>query len=188
MTISNTYKDENEFRDKVLGRLSTHFDVLKKEASCRIPQYKHRLRIDAIITPKDKAEWKNKDVIFGVEFKHPMAACGIGDTTRLMCQVIDYSMAVFDVYGSIPIVICPGVRPFILKYYGEKAYAMAARILGKKDIYELRNHCSYGYSIWHNGDHRIWSEREGVKDGRYMCLVRKFGNTNRKINKNDEEE
>lgn len=202
MTTQHTYQNENEFRDKILERLSIHFDVLKKEAHCKLPQYRNKLRIDAIITPKDKTGWKNQDVIFGVEFKHPMSARGVGDMTRLVCQAIAYSWAVFDTYGCIPVVICPGVRPSIAERYGKisrhqtngettvgyKIYHDISRILGKHDIYELRNHNYYGYSIWHNGDHRIWSERNGVEDGRYMCLTRKFGNTNRKINTTDEEE
>jgi len=172
---------EKEFKDKVLDRLEPYFEILKKEHPGQFIPTRKLVKIDVLIKPRDFTDWKNKDFVFGIEFKSPDVMTRTKNLTELVCQAMDYSYTIFDTYNSIPIIICPSLKAEITSKHGLKTYQFVARILGKRCIYELRNHKFYGLSIWHNGEHRIWSEREGVKDGKRMKLIRKIGNSNTEL-------
>lgn len=167
---------EKQFSTKVLTRLDPHFEVLAKEFYGTYKERKGKARIDAIIKPRDITNWKRKDVVFGIEFKSPDTMRGIGSATKVIVQAYSYGEAMFQEYGNIPVIICPSIKGGL----SDEQYALAARVLGKFNILELKNTKTYGYSIWHNGSHVIWSEKYGVKDGKRMNFIRQRGNTKSK--------
>lgn len=183
MSALNNQELEAQFSKRVLKMLEPDFEVLGTEVRGVFPQTKGDVRIDAIISPRLKSDWKNKDVVFGLEFKSPRTASGVGDVTRLIRQAQDYTRTYFHPYGYIPIIICPGIKPYFERqpdrHISKAVYFFMSRLLGKNDIYELRNTKKDGIAITHNGDHVIWSQKRGVKDGRHMSLEVKFCNTKR---------
>ena len=181
-------KEEKELADKVLARLEKHFDIVKRECYGEyIFTDKARPRIDAIIKPKDTSEWKNKDVYFGIEFKKPNISTK--NITEMFCQAYQYSMAIFDKYGSIPVLLCPPLDHHMKGHRYEDSYFFLSRILGKQLIGEIKNHPHYGVSLWMNGSHRIWSERNGVElEGKRCNFIRGIGAQKFQLKNKDEEE
>lgn len=71
-----------------------------------------RLALDYVMKPKDTTEWKNKNIVFGVEFKDVPALDKKGDTsnfTKWIAQCVDYSHTVWDDFGYLFILTCPGI-------------------------------------------------------------------------------
>ena len=76
---------ENEFSENWLEKLSVFFLIEKQVSGIHLTG--KRMRIDAIITPKDKNNWKNKDIAFGIEFKSPTKIDRLHNQTNFMRQI-----------------------------------------------------------------------------------------------------
>lgn len=177
---------EFDFRDKVLEILSKDFHIHKEKGTTGKYLFtdSKKPRIDAIIIPKDLTDWKNKNIVFGIEFKDPKKMVTTKQVTETIGQIEDYSYALFGDYGSIPILVCPPLQSFITNSYGRRTYDFQSRLLGKKLIGEIKSRRINGEKkLWFciNGVHPIWNQWNGVQDGKKMNLVRRIGNTHNKI-------
>jgi hypothetical protein len=154
-----------------------------------------RLRIDAILQPRDPSPWSRSDIALGVEFKAPTDRdAGRRDrkeNAKIISQCIDYSLTTWDGIGPVPIFFCPGFSEIRgvesdRDYFGLDdwdyntgfthgiGFLMAA-VMGQNNVGELIKSDHLGWACIINGTHRIWSERYGVGEGKRNKLLRQVG-------------
>lgn len=154
---------EKLFVDKVVKDLSVYFHIQREVFGTHFSG--KRIRIDLIISPINKSDWLNKNVVFGVEFKNPSTQTDCRNDTALIKQSIDYRHTNFDNYGYIPIIACPGfINSFSVNphEFSKAAYPFVSRLLCKLNCGELIHTKYYGWYIKFAGDHPVWSEKYGV--------------------------
>lgn len=146
---------ELEFSAKILTRLEPYFNIRREWwGTC----FGNRVRIDALLKPKDPADWKNKEIIIGVEFKR------IDEEMKYnsVAQCIDYSYTQWDGVGRIPIFLCPGIPGNHLPHAQKQTYYSIAQLLCQFGVGELLE-TSFGLTLQMAGSNKIWSEqRKGV--------------------------
>jgi len=164
---------EEVFKNYIYSQLSQSFDFFPEVKGTHFSG--KRLSIDHIIKPKNTDKWKNKDIVFGIEYKDIQRLDG--DTTNFtkwLAQCVDYAHTNWDNYGYIYILACPGIRSTRFIRTVDKSW-MLARIMAHLGIGELKEINRYGWTITLNDNHRIWSEEYGVEHGKIYNLKRKFG-------------
>jgi len=160
---------EKQIVDYWVKRLSKHF-YIEQEVTGKHFSGKN-LRIDAIIRPKDTTNWANKDIAFGVEFKDIEFFKSDFDTknyTKWMKQCVDYANTYFEGYGYLYILICPSRTP--------EKYSFSLHLLSQLGVGQIVDSEYLGVTIMLNQTHKIWSEKNGVMEGKRWKLERKFGN------------
>jgi len=101
-----TTKPDGGLPDQVLPCLQPHFHI-HREVTGHHPSGK-RLRIDAVLVPRDSSAWARPDIALGIEFKRA-SALGRGDSSRIVRQCLDYTITDFKGFGTgLPIFYCPG--------------------------------------------------------------------------------
>lgn len=132
-----------------------------------------RLRIDAILVPKDTSGWKNKNIALGIEYKDDKRIKGdMTNYTKCAAQCVDYANTKWDGFGYIYVFASPGFNA----YNGDKYFNFVfPRILSSLGVGEFKKHEHYGWSFWFQKDDRIWSEKNGVERGSHWNMIRKFG-------------
>lgn len=155
---------EQEFSTQTIERLRPYFDIRHEWwGTC----FGKRVRIDALLKPNDLTEWKNKDIILGVEFKR------IDDNLKYkaVAQCIDYSYAEWDGLGRIPIFLCPGIPGNNLSHIErQKYYYPIAQLLCQFNVGELLE-TKHGLTLQMAGANKIWSER---RSGVFGCKTWNF--------------
>lgn len=164
---------EKDFKNLIFERLSEHFYFESEVHGVHFSGKK--LRIDHIITPKDTSQWKNKNVSFGIEYKDLERIDG--DTknfTKWLAQCSDYANTSWGDFGYIHVLICPGIykSQFIKKI--DESWLLP-RVMAQLGVGELKELDNYGLTITLNDSHRMWSEENGVEEGKRWALERKFG-------------
>lgn len=164
---------EKHFKNQIITKLKDHFDFYPEIKGTHFSG--KRLSIDHIIIPKNCSGWKNKNIVFGVEYKDVERIDGnTTNFTSWLGQCVDYANTKWDNYGYIYILICPGIR--ITKFIqGIDSYWMLSRVMGHLGIGELKEVKNYGWSITLQDSDRLWSEIKGVESGKTWNLERKFG-------------
>jgi len=173
--------DERDVKASVLTRLSPHFHVFEEVPGTHWSG--RRLRIDAIIKPKDDSAWKTKSPSIGLEFKNFRAfspSIDMKDYTKWWSQCHDYAETNFDGHGYVYVFSYNGFSHYRARSSGGSAAAFAERFWGRLGVGELEPTFD-GYPrrpslmLRINGTNKIWSEVAGVKDGQRMSMERKFG-------------
>ena len=165
--------DESDVKRKVLDRLSSSFHIFEEAWGTHWSD--KRVRIDAIVTPKDDSQWKTKSPRFGIEFKNFRgfdASFSIKDYTKWWSQCHDYAETKFDDHGYVPVFAYNGFCHYRQRINNPTAAAFAVRFWGRLGVGELRPD---GLVFVMNGGNKVWSEQEGVIDGRRISMERKFG-------------
>lgn len=165
--------DESDLKKSVLLRLSAHFNVFEEVWGTHWSG--KRVRIDAIITPKDDSEWKTKSPRLGIEFKNFRKfnpSFDMKDYTRWWAQCHDYAETKFDEHGYVYCFSYNGFHHYRQRMGREVAAAFAVRFWGRLGVGEIQPD-ELIFVI--NGTNKIWSERRGVIDGRRISMERKFG-------------
>jgi hypothetical protein len=167
--------NEKAFADEVLTVLKPHFDIQEQVKG------KHFsgkcMRIDAILTPLNKTDWKNPNITLGVEFKNDFRLRGdTNNYTKWLAQCVDYCHTIWGDYGYIYVFTCPSLVEGLPSIGDTNAVQwIVPRIMAPLGIGELKKHEQYGWTFFLQEAHRIWSEKEGVKEGKHWDLKRKFG-------------
>ena len=99
------FSNEKALTDYVLGALSEWF-VIQTEVPGRYRDGQ-RPRLDAVLSPVDRAVWADDDPVFGVEFKVPTLDTGERDYFAWAAQAVDYAHCDWDGYGRLQIFVCP---------------------------------------------------------------------------------
>lgn len=133
-----------------------------------------RLRIDAVVKPRDVSKWKNPGICFGIEFKLEEKLKGTKDKTLWIKQCIDYANTRWDNYGYMYIFSCPSIFGKLDQVIQGNQW-LWNRILSNLGVGRLDNHKSYGWTFFLQDTHRVWSQREGIASGKHWTLKRKFG-------------
>src|SRR4030095_61921 len=143
-------------------------------------------RIDLIILPRDLSRWKDPQVIFGVEIKNRAALNQTNKVMKWLGQCADYAQTPWEYSedgetwhdaGYIYVFACPdliGALPgsdVLLRYFD----GTFTRMMAQLGVGELKLTKRGGWSLVKNGDHIIWSQINGVEDGRKDSLQRRFG-------------
>lgn len=168
------FKSEDELASRVIERLVPWFAVDREVWGTHCSG--RRLRIDALIRPRDAHLWKDPDVAFGIEFKRRGAGDGINAYTRWLAQSVSYTHTDWDGYGRRRILTCPGVTSWLDRDPsrppgdpGQRDALIAKRISGQLGVGELVLRRAYGLTILVNGEH-VWSERYKTVRGRHWSL------------------
>jgi len=158
--------------DQVLPRLEPHFHV-HREITGQHPLGK-RLRIDAILVPRDSNQWARPDIALGVEFKRHTAT-GRKDSSKVIRQCMDYTITDWKNFGvGLPIFFCPGFDA-IQAWRDAKAWTPYSTVedgfLGRTVANQPLTHQQWhsagmGYAIsgilgQHNVGELIYTERDG---------------------------
>jgi hypothetical protein len=166
---------EKDLKAGFLKRLVSHFavheEVEGKHFTGRI------LRLDAVVQPRDTSGWKNQQVALGIEFKDVARFARNYDTkdlTSWLAQCVDYSNTKWGDYGYIYIFACPSLVDEVAEgVIGRRMFVR--NFMGQLGIGELKEHQEYGLTFLLNTRHRMWSELNGVEQGKYWRLTKKFG-------------
>ncbi|MEO3856150.1 hypothetical protein [Acrocarpospora sp. B8E8] len=129
-----------------------------------------RVRLDAILRPRDSSSWKDEDPAFGVEFK--LAHSGsTRDFTAWAAQAVDYTHVYWHGYGRLRIFTCPS--PFVVLAERDGGDLMA-RMLGQLGVGELSPIQRRGWSLLLN-DHVVWCESDGPVAAKQWSIKSKVG-------------
>ena len=173
--------DESDVKRSVLSRLAPHFDVHEEVWGTHWSG--KRIRIDAIVTPKDDSGWKTKRPSLGIEFKNFhgfRASFDMKDYTKWWAQCHDYAETKFDGHGYVYVFSYNGFSHYRRRAGRESSAAFAVRFWGRLGVGELQP-TEDGYprqkSLMFvlNGTNKVWSEARGVLDGGRISMERKFG-------------
>jgi hypothetical protein len=66
-----------------------------------------RVRIDAVLRPRDPVPWADERPAFGVEFKLPALNVSEGDYFHWAAQAVDYTHVEWNGYGRLQVFLCP---------------------------------------------------------------------------------
>jgi hypothetical protein len=163
---------EKEFTDKVLGCLEPWFKAEREVTGTHA--YGQRVRIDAVLQPLDPPGWLDQGPAFGIEFKQPTG--NARDRTRLAAQAVDYTFVDWHGYGRLGVFICtPGIGELLaVGGWRDPDFAMA-HLLGQFTVGELCDVRFYGWTLLIHGSHRLWPERDGVREARHRTIKPKVG-------------
>lgn len=164
--------NERDLANRYLARLNQSFTVEREIRGTHCTG--ERLRIDAVIRPRDPSGWKDPSCAFGVEFKRPPGSLDTNNFTRWAAQAVDYTHTDWDGYGRLMIFTCPAISPH-LTIWGDRASGLVMRMLGQLGVGEIIETRHYGLTLMLHGSHRLWSERDGVVFGRQWTLRVKVG-------------
>lgn len=120
-----------------------------------------------MIQPLDRTQWADPNIAFGVEIKRDPTITG--DYARHLAQCVDYSNTQWDGYGYLHILAFPSFIPHRASDAG-----LIHRIAGRLGVGCIEKREYYGVGIFLNG-HTIWSEKQGLVEGKRWELKRKFG-------------
>lgn len=165
--------DEGNVKRRVLDSLSSHF-VVHEEVWGQHWSGK-RMRIDAILIPKDDSGWKTKSPRLGVEFKNFRSfdpSFSIKDYTKWWAQCHDYAETSFDGHGYVPVFSYNGFTHYRQRIGNDSTAAFAIRFWGRLGVGELQPD---DLTFVMNGTNKIWSMSRGVIDGSRISMERKFG-------------
>ncbi|HEY9474690.1 MAG TPA: hypothetical protein VIS06_12675 [Mycobacteriales bacterium] len=170
------FNSERELADRVLARLDPWFVVDREVHGVHCSG--RRMRLDAMLRPRNPGEWRNPDVAFGVEFKIPDREDNY-NVTAWFAQSVDYTHVDWAGYGRRIILTCPSVVPCPGQpgsgFHEEHLRGIYPNLAGQFGVGELVLLWGYGLTI-RVSTRRVWSERGGVRVGRHSWLNVRSGN------------
>jgi len=159
---------ESVIAENVCKRLDRHFHVRREVPGRHWSGAK--LRIDAIITPRDATGWKRPDVAFGVEFKAPGKYRSMKDMTSVVAQCADYAQTEWDGVGYVYI--------FLYRFHDSfdpKCIRCLTRLTSRFFVGALAPSRWRGLGLLHAGDHWVWTEQDGPVLGKTSLMLPSWG-------------
>ncbi|MBC6451286.1 hypothetical protein [Actinokineospora xionganensis] len=100
------HTNEDELAEAVLAELDSTFEhqwqVWGTHCSGR------RMRVDAVVWPRDPSAWKDDQPVFGIEFKAlELVPFDTKNYTAHAAQAVDYTHVDWDDYGHLIVFTCP---------------------------------------------------------------------------------
>jgi len=158
--------DEKLFRQLILNELSKHFTIEEEVSGTHFSGRK--MKIDAILRPRDNSEWRNKELVFGLEIKNPLTwETNNRRDTDILAQCLDYSFTKFKGVKDIVIVMCP-LLPGLKKH--DKLIRFISRYnVGHLDLVE--NKICMGL-----GGQEFWNDQKTTTWLKKSLFKKKYGN------------
>ena len=162
---------ESEIAERVLSALSPHFEARREVFGTHCSG--RRLRIDAVLWPRDPTGWHDEKPVFGLEFKRH-----VGQGAEALAQCTDYAHTEWDGFGPLAVFLCPAVVSRWAWRYGHGGADIAQRVLAQQAVGELDLVKWQDVSIWRleRGGSRIWDSQAGPGGGGVSSLAVKVGN------------
>lgn len=164
---------EEEFKKDILDRFKKSFHIREEITGKHITG--KSIRIDAAIKPINTTHWANDEIIFGIEFKRIKDDCSIKDITNHAAQAIDYAHTQFyfnNKWQYVPVLICPSLEEQV-KHHRE-GLSWITHLVGDFRIGDIYNDSWNGLTIRFK-EHKIWSEKHGVMEGKRNQFKHKIG-------------
>ncbi len=166
---------EKQLSEKYLSILYDDFTISTEVKGCHFSGKK--MRLDAVVKPRDVTHWKNKDVSLGIEFKDSERYFTNYDTknyTKWLAQCVDYTNTEWNDFEYIYIFTCPGILKDIPDNIIQDQMFFT-HFFGQLGIGELTEIPGYGLTFALHNTHRMWSKNNGVEQAKTWSLKRKFG-------------
>ncbi len=173
---------EKDISDRVLESLSEHFIVEEQATGTHFSGRK--MRIDAILTPRNMDEWKTQPAHLGVEFKNYLAfreSFDFKDYTKWFAQCHDYADTNWDKYGYVHVFSYNAFSRYARneRPEGNVSAVEAERFWGQLGVGELAEHSAgwprrKGLQFRLQG-HVLWCAVTGLRCGKTWGVNRKFG-------------
>ena len=94
------------FKETMLDLLSDNFEI--KNEVCGEHFTGRKVKLDSVLIPKHNAEWRNKNLVFGIEFKNPLVnEVNNRRDEDMLAQCLDYAFSTFNNFPDIVILLCP---------------------------------------------------------------------------------
>jgi hypothetical protein len=168
------FRTEAELSSWVLAQLEPTFAITEQVVGRHWSG--RRLRIDAVLRPRDPEPWKDVAPAFGVEFK--LADERSFDTrnfTGWAAQAVAYAQTEWNDFGRLAVFACPSpLRLLCGSSWGEGAAGLMEHLLGQFGVGELTLVKPHGLILLLQG-HRMWSVGEGVREATRWSLRPKTG-------------
>lgn len=87
--VTTAFGSETELAEWALGQLDPYFTIHPQVQGVHCSG--RRMRIDAILRPRDASGWTDPDPAFGVEFKNPVTLDSTKAYTKWAAQAVDYT-------------------------------------------------------------------------------------------------
>ena len=148
-----------------------------------------RLRLDAVLRPRDSSGWHDEQPAFGVEFKLPRDGWNLRDHTGWIRQMIDYAHTNWIGFGRLAMFACPTLWHSLPNGAGDfQANRLLASLLGQLGVGELAKLRyrvdSYdgvtkvgGWSLMVHAGDVLWSEGIGPRAAKSRALARPIGHS-----------
>jgi hypothetical protein len=156
--LGTAFHSEAELAEWVYQQLDPYFVIHCEVRGTHCT--KRRMRIDAVLQPREKLGWTDPNPAFGVEFKNPATTEGTKAYTKWAAQAVDYTHTEWDDYGRLLIATCPPVSQDILG--GVNAQWLLVRVLGQLGVGELGVSPAQGWILRVSGE-RVWSQTSGPR-------------------------
>jgi hypothetical protein len=166
------FRDEADLAERAIACLAPYFHVQREVQGTHFSG--RRLRIDAILRPRDTTGWRDPDPAFGVEFKIAhQGGKSTNEFTNWARQAVDYTHTNWDGYGRLPVFACPSIVDTLP---GDAGWLMA-HLLGQFGVGELMPVEKEGWALTVHGDQILWSQRRGPAEAQRRSLHPKVGNS-----------
>jgi hypothetical protein len=169
ISLRGRFGTEAELASLVLADLAEVFTIQREVPGIHCSG--KRLRLDAVLRPRDASSWCDPEPTFGVEFKNVRPGHGTRGFTTWAAQAVDYAHTAWDGSGPLTIFTCPPITEGIARGGIDHNDWLMAHLLGQMSVGEL-GRTRHGWTLRLCGDN-IWSERHGVH--RKWSLIPKIG-------------
>ena len=176
--ISPTNCGEESIKDAFLSLLSPIFNIEQEVTGDFMKPDKNiaRLRIDAILTPKENEHTKlfnnYRPLPFGIEFKSPQTINKGSDRsqTKILSQCTDYAHCDFRGYGRVPV--------FAFPFFNHRAHVELLNYTANSNVGVITTHAGVSpYYAFRLGEMALWDSTQGFTQlGQQRKLERKYGN------------
>jgi hypothetical protein len=174
------YKTESDLADDVLAALDPWFHYKREVRGTHCTG--RRLRLDAVLWPRDPQDWKDATPVFGVEFKLAGTAGyrSTKDFTAWAAQAVNYTHVDWDDFGRLMIFACPSVMrhfqtPAIRHAAWDDPRWLMSRLLWQLGVGELALLKREGWTLLGQGDSVLWSQWKGARVARNWSIKPKVG-------------
>jgi len=162
--------NEELFTKIILGILEPFFKIETEVWGTHFSGKK--VKIDAILRPKNNSDWRNKDLVIGLEIKNPLLwETNNRRDTDVLAQCVDYSMSSFKDVNDMIVLVCP--LPHKIK--GDKLI----RFISRYNVGHLGFNSKDGICFYYGGQ-PFWIEKrekgQAVGVLTKSLLRQKFGN------------
>jgi hypothetical protein len=154
-----SFPNEAELANHVLAELDEFFMIEREVHGAHCSG--RRLRLDAVLRPREVWGVHDPHPALGVEFKNVRPSMGLAGFTRWAAQAMDYAHTSWDGYDAMMIFTCPPVTGGLAGLAAAEGWLMA-HLLGQVGVGELGKTRNNGWTLRLSGEN-VWTQRYGPR-------------------------